>query len=81
LPTPKNFKEDEPRYIDGFLIFPSILKTNYKNIQITLSKEDKLLVDTTKEYLIGSITSKDRSNTYSKYIKRITKKYFGFEVI
>jgi hypothetical protein len=30
----KDYTDDEPRYVDGVIIFPTIKKTNHKSIQI-----------------------------------------------
>jgi hypothetical protein len=76
----KDYTQDEPRYVDGVIIFPTIKKTNHKNLQIKLLPEDILLVDTSKLYLIDSIKSVDRCNSYTKYIKKITKKHFDIEL-
>jgi hypothetical protein len=78
-----NYKDDEPHYKDGIIYFPRILKTNHKNIKIELTAEDILLVESTAsttDYLIGSILSQDRSNTFSKYVKRISKKYLNYSI-
>jgi hypothetical protein len=72
-----NYNEGDSYYKDGVIYFPTILKTKtYKKIEIPLSDEDKLLVNFSKDYLIGSIISKDRSNTFSKYVKKLSKIYF-----
>jgi hypothetical protein len=76
----KDYTQDEPRYVDGVIIFPTIKKTNHKNLQIKLLPEDILLVDTSKLYLIDSIKSVDRCNSYTKYIKKITKKHLDIEL-
>jgi hypothetical protein len=54
----QDYTQDEPYYKDGVIVFPTIKKTNHKNIQIELLHEDILLVEaelTTKTYLIDSI--------------------------
>ena len=66
---------------NGVIHFEKLRKTLQKNKVIELSKEDNLLVEKLKgEFLINSIKSKDRNNAYTKYIKAISKKYFGFEL-
>ena len=78
----KNFdKKVDPHYFDGNIVFPVIRKTKFKSIVMVLNDADKVLADqivknATSEFLL-TISSKDRNNSYTKLIKRITKKYLG----
>jgi hypothetical protein len=41
----QDYPQDEPYYKDGVIVFPTIKKTNHKNIQIELLPGDILLVE------------------------------------
>lgn len=65
--------------IDNSIVIKETNKTKQK-ITIKLRQEDLDLIDFGKEYLIHfNRDTKDRSNAYTKLVKRITKRYLGVE--
>lgn len=44
---------------------------------MTLSKEDRELIESLNQEFLINFKAKDRHNAYTKYIKRITMKYLG----
>ena len=64
--------------INGVITIKETQKTKMQ-ISIKLKPEELELIDFDKEYLI-EINAKDRSNSYTSLVKRITKKYFGIEL-
>lgn len=65
---------------DGIIIIKETTKTK-KEITIKLRQDELDLIDFYKEYIIHfKDTTKDRSNAYTKLVKRITKKYLGIEL-
>ena len=74
-----NFDKTEPHLIDNTIVFPTINKTDFKNIIIELKPEEQNTIkelSIKSEYLLN-FTGKNRSKSYSDYIKRITLKYIG----
>ena len=64
--------------VDNNIIIKQTTKTK-KSITIKLKQEDFDLVDYSKEWLID-IEATDRSNAYTKLVKRISKRYLGVEM-
>lgn len=75
----KNFKDTEPHYKEGKIIFPkgSCNKVSNKTvITIELSQDDVQLLNFDNDYLLD-INYKNRSNGYSILVSKISKQYLG----
>jgi hypothetical protein len=79
--------ETEPHFKKDRIIFPTIVKTNHKNIIMELLPQDiqaiEKLIQNGQDYLIKELgtKNKDKSALYSKYIERITKQHLQQKLI
>lgn len=76
----RNYTEDDPRYVDGEIIYPTINKVKIKeNIVIKLNKIDREILNnySKEDNYIFKTESTNRNNAFGKYVKLITQKYLG----
>jgi hypothetical protein len=74
----KNYTENDPRYENGKIIYPTINKIKIKkDIVLELDEVDQDIISKLDGEYIYETKSKNRSNAFTSFVKSLTKKHLG----